>query len=135
MVNVRVAPCAHIVDQTRSGVAVRGVGGSGSELRLVLCSIVMLLFRPLSYGHRANPEFADLSSRSLRNADGRCRCSWMVVWNWSRLISPRRSDEVCLAIIARVGEPSLLPNSITPIADHSLNVFFLCYQGSRLERA
>ena len=70
--NARAAPCVHIVDRRRSGVAVRGVGGvKVRSYGLVLCSIVMLLFRPYSYGHRANPEFADLSSRSLRNADGR----------------------------------------------------------------
>jgi len=71
LVNARAAPCAHIVDRRRSSCS----GSGGVKVRsydLVLCGIVMLLFRPYSYGHRANPELPDLSSRSLRNADGRC---------------------------------------------------------------
>lgn len=74
----------------------------------------MLLLRP--YGHRANPEFADLSSRSLRNADGRCHRRIEQLYGGVDEAREGRT-RVCLAIMPELAR---LPTAITclPIPSH-----------------
>lgn len=109
-----------------------GSGGcQGSELRLVLCSIVMLLFRPYSYGHRA--------SRICRlkfPLAPQCRWSfspphWAAGW-WCEareVESMLGNHGPRLASGEAPTATACLPNSITPIVDHSLNAFFYVAKG------
>lgn len=91
----------------------------------------MLLFRPYSYGHRANPEFADLSSRSLRNADGRFhRRNGQLDGGVKPEKVGREYAWQSWPELARLPAAiACLPNSITPLVDHSLNVFFYVAEG------
>lgn len=80
-----------------------------------------------SYGHRANPEFADLSSRSLRNADGRCHRR---IGQPDGGVKPEKVGREYAwqswPELARLPAAiACLPNSITPLVDHSLTSFFM----------